>query len=358
VPEIFGRRFDRSALEARVGELQQICGITPILYDDGRARGTRGFLLRTGGGLELEIIADRALDVVGAAYRGIPLTWRGPGGLAHPAYSEPGIEAFERNFFGGLMTTCGLQAFGPSGKDVDGAWQQHGYINHAPAQAVAHRAVWENDRCTFEISGTIRDARMFGASLRLERTWRVVLGENTLRLHDRVTNDGGARAPHMMLYHCNAGFPLLDEELELSVTHRAMHPRDDDARAALDVWNRGGPPESGFKEQVFIHEPSAGEDGWARASASNARLDGGRGVELTVCYRPDQLPALMTWRMLGVKTYVMAMEPANCPTIEGRIAARERGTLPFLEPGETREYELEFSARTLSRALGSAAFGS
>lgn len=347
MPEIFGRSYDRSALETRVGELRQVCGITPIVYDDGRARGTRGFLLRTGGGLELEIIADRALDVASAAYRGIPLTWRGPGGLAHPAYSELGIESFERDFFGGLMTTCGLQAFGPAGTDVDGSWQQHGYINHAPAQAVAHRALWDSDRCTFEISGVMREARMFGASLRLERTWRAVLGENALRLHDRVTNEGGERAPHMLLYHCNAGFPLLDEETELSVTHRAVHPRDGDARAALGVWNRGGPPQSRFKEQVFIHEPRAMDDGWARARVSNARLDSGRGIALEMHYRPDQLPALMTWRMLGVRTYVMAMEPANCPTVEGRIAARERGTLSFLEPGETREYELEFIVESL-----------
>ncbi|HVA27971.1 MAG TPA: DUF4432 family protein [Candidatus Baltobacteraceae bacterium] len=81
---------------------------------------------------------------------------------------------------------------------------------------------------------------------------------------------------------------------------------------------------------------------------SNARLDAGRGVSLTLRYRPDQLPALMTWRMLGVGTYVMAMEPANCPTIEGRTAARDLGTLPFLEPGETRQYDLEFSVRTLA----------
>ncbi len=50
--------------------------------------------------------------------------------------------------------------------------------------------------------------------------------------------------------------------------------------------------------------------------------------------------------MLGHKTYVMSMEPANCPTIEGREAALNRGTLPFLEPGETREYKLSFEVRT------------
>jgi galactose mutarotase-like enzyme len=347
MPEIFDRSYGRRVLETRVGHLDQLGGITPIVYDDGRASGTRGFLLRTGGGLEVEIVADRALDVLSAAYRGIPLTWHGPGGLAHPAYSETGVESFERNFFGGLMTTCGLQAFGPPGSDADGSWRQHGYINHAPAEAVIHATRWEDDRCTFEVSGTVREARMLGASLRLERSWRTVLGENRLRLHDRVTNEGGKRTPHMLLYHCNAGFPLLDDEAELSVTHHAIRPRDDEARAALAVWNRGGPPQSGFKEQVFIHEPRAGDDGWAHASVCNERLDGGRGVALTIRYRPEQLPAFVTWRMLGVKTYVMALEPANCPTIEGRTAARERGTLPFLEPGETRHYELEFDVRSL-----------
>ena len=64
-------------------------------------------------------------------------------------------------------------------------------------------------------------------------------------------------------------------------------------------------------------------------------------------HRPDPFPALVTWHMLGVKIYVTAIEPANCPTIEGRTAARGRGTRPFLEPDETHEYELEFDVRTL-----------
>lgn len=38
----------------------------------------------------------------------------------------------------------------------------------------------------------------------------------------------------------------------------------------------------------------------------------------------------------------MGMEPANCPTIEGRVEAGKCGTLPFLEPGETRTYDLCF----------------
>ena len=34
-------------------------------------------------------------------------------------------------------------------------------------------------------------------------------------------------------------------------------------------------------------------------------------------------------------------------TIDGRTAARERGTLPFLEPGESRDYDLQFDTCTL-----------
>ena len=48
--------------------------------------------------------------------------------------------------------------------------------------------------------------------------------------------------------------------------------------------------------------------------------------------------AFFTWRMLGVGTYVMGLEPGNCPTVEGRIEAGKAGTLPFLEPGERRTY--------------------
>ena len=50
--------------------------------------------------------------------------------------------------------------------------------------------------------------------------------------------------------------------------------------------------------------------------------------------------------MLGHGTYVMGIEPANCPTIEGRVEAGKRGTLPFLEAGESRANDLEFEVLT------------
>ena len=105
----------------------------------------------------------------------------------------------------------------------------------------------------------------------------------------------------------------------------------------LESRRRSGPE---FAEQVFIHEPLACADGFARTMMINRSLDEGRGVALAIRYDPTQLPALFTWRMLGVNTYVMGIEPANCPTIEGRVEAAKRGTLPMLEPGERRSYDV------------------
>ncbi|MGH7736917.1 MAG: aldose 1-epimerase family protein [Candidatus Tyrphobacter sp.] len=336
------RSFARSFLEPRTGRIEQIGGITPIVYGDGRARGTRALLVRSGAGLEFECIVDRALDIASASFRGIPLAWHAPGGIAHPAYYAPTGAEFEQNFFGGLLTTCGLSAFGPPGRDEWGTWGQHGRVNHLPAQNVTHRMHWEGDRCVMDISGSVFEYEMFGEALRLERSWRIELGTNRLHLRDRVANDGGKPAPHMLLYHCNAGFPLLDRESELSVSGNRVRPRDAQAERGLGEWNRGGVPQADFEEQVFIHEPRAADGGCAVVTFFNPSLCDGRGLTLSIRFRVDTLPAFFNWRMLGHKTYVMGMEPANCPTVEGRVEARKRGTLPFLQPGETREYQISF----------------
>lgn len=339
---LFGRALDERELNERTGRFEQIGGIRAIRLDDGRAQGMRALEVRTGSGLEFLCLADRALDIAALDYRGIPLAWQAPAGIAAPAYYDAHDPSFARNFFGGLVTTCGLNAFGPPGTDEWGEWGQHGRVNHLPAEELSQRTWWNGDACTFEISGVVREAELFGETLRLHRTWRTYLGSNRIELTDRVTNEGGASVPHMLLYHCNGGFPLLDDATRVYASHRSVAPRDARAREGLDAWDRGGPPDAGFAEQVFIHEPVACDDGWARALIANDNLNAPHGIALCVCFKPAQLPALFSWRMLGVKQYVMSVEPANCPTIAGRLAARAAGTLPFIEPGESRTYELRF----------------
>ena len=324
-----GRRF-----RERIGRDDQLGGITPMRLENG----VRAARIQTLGGIDALVIVDRAMDVARCSFMGIPLVWHGPGGILPPHPGTLGEDAFERRFFGGLVTTCGLEAFGPAGSDAYGSWGEHGHVNHLAAEELSVRTILDAPEPFLELSGVVTQARMFGESLRLERTWRAALTGNVLALHDVVSNEGANAVPHMLLYHCNAGYPLVDENAEVVLSQSAMEPRDDDARRGLSQWNRGAPPQRGFKEQVFIHTPKADGDGWSVAGVRNASL--GRGF--AVHFRPDELQACFSWRMLAPRTYVLAVEPANCPTIQGRIAAQAAGTLPLLQPGETREYHVRF----------------
>jgi hypothetical protein len=71
------------------------------------------------------------------------------------------------------------------------------------------------------------------------------------------------------------------------------------------------------------------------------------GLELAVSFDTTSLPALFQWKLMSADAYVLGLEPANCPVIEGRAAARAAGALPVLAPGESRRYRLTFTLREL-----------
>ena len=341
--KIFGQDVTRNELLARVGSLDQVGGITEFAYESGRGRGVRAICVETGL-LTVDIVVDRALDIPHAAYRATPFVWRTANDIAAPAFYEAAGNEWLRSFFGGWLTTCGLSNFGPPGSDQWGSFGQHGRINNLPAENFVAETRWEGDRCLFEISGTMRETKALGGKLVMHRRWSTELGSSTLRLEDRVVNEGGTRTPHMILYHCNAGFPLLGPQTRVYVSNTGVEPRDAQAKAGLAAWDRGGEPQAGFAEQVFIHAPRPCSDGMARAAIVREDLFDGAGLGFEIAFDPNALPALFTWRKLDYGDYVMSVEPANSLAIQGREYAQAHGMLPFLEPGEERCYELAFSA--------------
>src|SRR5579864_4062014 len=102
MPEIFGQRVTRKELEARVGSLAQVGGLTEFRYVEGRSRGVRTVRLDTGV-LSVDIVLDRALDIVHAAYRGTPFAWRSANDIAAPAFYEAAGDEWLRSFFGGWL---------------------------------------------------------------------------------------------------------------------------------------------------------------------------------------------------------------------------------------------------------------
>lgn len=289
-------------------------------------------------GLTFQILSGRALDIGACSFRGLPLQWTSPVGEVHPAYYEPAGKGWLRSFPGGLLTTCGLDHFGAA--SVAGGEDRglHGRASNLPAERVAWRGRWLGDEYEIEVTGRVRQARLFGENLTLERRLVTRLGASWLRVEDTVSNEGFREQPHMLLYHCNLGFPLVQAGAELHLDSRETVAVDAKAEAGLGIWSQVDEPAAGYSEQVFRHRPLVQADGSAVARLLSPRSK----LALDLRFSAESLPYLYQWKMLGQGEYVLGLEPANCPGLAGSAAAQARGDVPLLAPGEQRSYSLTF----------------
>ena len=344
MPHLFGRDWTRDDLLRHVGGLEQIARIQPARLEGGRADAMSALEVVAGDGLRFTVLPDRCLDVPFFEYRGVPLVWHSRNGLVASAYYDPRGMEWLRSFYGGLLTTCGLTQVGPPCEDDGEQLGLHGRIASTPADHVRWGYTWNGDECELWIEGVVRETRVFAEDLELTRRISADLGGRSMRVSNRVRNLGPATTPLMVLFHVNAGFPVLGPDARLIVADRAVEARDGRAREGLGDHSRFGPPVSGWAEQVYFHDVKPGADGWAHCAVVNEHLSTGfgDGVGLKVGWRRDQLWNLNEWKQMGVGDYVVGTEPANCLP-EGRRAARANNRLEFIAPGETREFDLEFA---------------
>ena len=110
-------------------------------------------------------------------------------------------------------------------------------------------------------------------------------------------------------------------------------------------YYRMDPPTVGFKERCYYHDLACDSDGFTYTALINKNMPDGGQFGFYVKFNKNELPEFTQWKMNGAQEYVVGMEPANC-RVEGRDKERARGALKFLEPGESREYHLEFGVLT------------
>lgn len=335
MPQLYRKHYTREDIAARAGDLSQLAGVRMMTLSDAREDGVKIADVRTGSGLRFQITLDRGMDISVADYRGIPLAWRAPVGDVHPAYFDPHGAGWLRSFAGGLMTGCGMTSVGSPSVDEGESLGQHGRLSHIPASNVRTSTEWVGEECKFTLEGTLEEYHPFREHLTLHRTIETTLGQSIIEMRDTVRNYGPSRTPLMMLYHVNAGWPVVDEGAQLLLRSRKTQPRDDVAAPGLADARVLEAPQPGYAEQVFYHDLFPDTDGHATAMVRNDALDLG----LFVHYRQAELPRFIEWKMMGAGTYVLGMEPANC-YVGGRAAERAGGTLQFLEPGEVRHFAL------------------
>jgi len=183
---LFDKPLTRRELRRWVGRVEQVAGITPLVFDDGPARGVRVLRFRTGGGLAFDILPDRGMDLGAAEYAGKPLAWLSPTGVVGPSFYEP--EGWLQSFGGGLLVTCGLRNVGPPGEREGETFGLHGRASNTPASDVWSEERWDQEGCALRAGGEIRESRVFGPNLVLRRTVSARLGEPGVRIEDEVEN--------------------------------------------------------------------------------------------------------------------------------------------------------------------------
>jgi hypothetical protein len=334
-----GRTYTRAELLKYTGDIAQIAGVDAGELADGFERGVRTARVHTGTGFDFTVLVDRGFDIGPATYAGASLAYRSPTGAPAPAFYEPDGPGWLRGFFGGLVVTCGLSYFGAAGVDEGKPLGVHGRASYLPATHFAYGGDWHGDDYEVWVSGQTREVAFFGENLLLQRRISARLGESRLFIDDVVTNEGFDPAPHMLLYHCNLGFPVLDENSEM-LCRAESRPRDPEAVKGVGQNRRFQPPTAGYKEQVFYHDPAAGPDGFTGAALVNRAFGGGQGLGVYLRFRPDQLPHLIEWKMVGEGFYVCGLEPGTNEA-GGRAVERAAGRLQYLAPGESRRYHLE-----------------
>lgn len=333
----------------KLSNAAQLGGIETSIIDNGLGRGTRIAWINTGTGLRYKVVIDRAMDIADAFYNQHSLVWLSHAGVMPPQpFSGKGID-WIRTFGGGLITTCGLSHVGGPESDEYGERGLHGLVSNIPAEI---ESIIQPDpvagKMEMSITGVIKQTQVFGPILELRRTISGTLGEAKIRIHDEVINRANTTTPHMMLYHCNLGWPLVDEGAEI-VWEGAWQSRDGDPNnpifregndfktclAPLEAHNGGG------EEAAFI-DIDADAEGRCYCGIRNGAL----GIELAIRFQKSQLPWMTNWQHWGKGEYVTGIEPGTNPPI-GQAKARAQNTLIQLAPGQRRMYDLEIEVLTL-----------
>lgn len=326
---------DWTEIEKKVGNWYQVAGTRHYTLDNGGNNGTRVIDVRTGGGLEYSVVADRGLDISLAAYKGINLVYLGTGGEANPAFYESRQSLWLRQFFAGLLTTCGPDNIGPPCVDEGVEYGLHGRFSNTPARNVCDLTDLESERGMICIRGEIDCSALFSSRLRIRRQICSPAGSNRIIISDKIRNCGGQKVPLAMLYHINCGYPLLDDDVEVAISSRETEAYDAYSRQFLAEINRFAAPDANNAEKNYLHR-FAGNSRLGSASVTNSRL----GIKLEIRFELDNLPFLTQWKMEGIRDYVLGLEPANCPCLP-RDQLRASNLLPFIDPGEERVNHLE-----------------
>lgn len=334
--KIFGIEFSKKDILERVGDISQLCDATLYSLEDGKGRGLRAVTVRNSV-LNYTILVDRGMDIFTIDYKGIPVSYVSKTGITSPAYYESRGYEWLRTFYGGALLTCGLTHVGVP----EGERGLHGRISNSHCEDLSISKYWRSDKYVVEVSGTVREAVVFGEHLKMRRKIITELGASWIKVETEIENCSFERTPLMVLYHMNFGFPVLTASSELVAPFEESVPRDEEAQKDGKNFVKFQDPTPGYKERVFFHKLKHVEDSKTFVAVVNKNFEN-KILGVLMKWDLEQMPYLTEWKMMGQSDYVLGIEPGNCYPV-GRHGAERRGELQYIEPLETQRFDIEIS---------------
>lgn len=328
--------MDKNGWREYIGHTSQLLRVNSYIMSDGKSSGLRATDVWNGL-LDFTVAADRCMDLPYVRYKGINLGFISPCGCVSPQYFDDKGLGFLRSFTAGFLTTCGLKNMGvPS--EFDGInYGLHGRIANTPAEEYSANIVYdEKGRMFAQIEGRMREAVLFGENLVLKRSIQCGYNEKELYITDIVSNEGFRKTQHMILYHFNMGYPLLDESAELLIPSHSVEAKDEHANSSMGSRLKVEAPMDDYKEMCYFYRLKKNAENQTCVVIYNHNLN----IGLAIHFNVSVLGHFIQWKMLGKGEYVMGLEPANATPL-GVTEEQKKGHVKYLEAGGKITYRFK-----------------
>lgn len=329
--------MEKRELYQYVGSMQQMAYVRALTCNEGRSGGMKIYDVKNEM-LQFQVMCDKCLDIAGFSYRGINMNFLSKPGLQGRGHYDTNGKEAQRSIMGGLFFTAGTENICAPYRNETGNYPMHGRLRTTPAEQVSSGETWTEDGMVITVSGTMREAELFGENMVLRRKIETKAGEKSVKVTDEIENESYREEPLMLLYHINLGYPFLTPDIRLYIPTREVKARDEMAAGHEKEYDRMETPKENEPEYVFIHDMKADRENRTWVLAINPALQLG----MKISYSMDNLPCFMEWKSIASGDYVIGLEPANS-SVYGRGYHEKNGTLHRLKPFEKETNELVFT---------------
>lgn len=261
---------------------------------DGAENGLKVIEVNNGV-LRLLLNESKALDIMQLWHKGDNISFVSKNGFT--ARELP----FTRRFEGGMLYTCGADSVG--GRE---GYELHGTLHGTPARVTR----CECNAGAITVCAEIRDSELFGKNLVLRRTVTTKAGSSSVELSDTLINESCRDEQYCLLYHVNAGYPMLDDGCEIVADILSAEPRSPYARKKQGELLKITPPLSGQEETCYFLELKE-----PHVALVNRKL----GKTFSLSWSGDTLPHFVEWKSMASGDYALGLEP--CTTLlDGKFA--------------------------------------